>query len=81
MTASPPSPLPSGDPPACAAVERSSWWRRLIRRRMPWRLWAPLAMLSLLPFGYAYARYQVGIDPQVCVQVLGARAVQCALVE
>jgi hypothetical protein len=25
--------------------------------------------------------YLVGIDPQVCVQVLGARAVQCALVE
>ena len=25
--------------------------------------------------------YLVGIDPQVCVQVLGARPVQCALVE
>lgn len=65
MTASPPIPQPAVDPPGRTTGGRSVRWRRLIRRRMPWRLWAPLAMLSLLPFGYAYARYQVGIDPQV----------------
>jgi Cys-tRNA(Pro) deacylase len=51
------------------------------RRTMPVFIEESILALPKILINGGRRGYLVGIDPQVCVQVLGARAVQCALVE
>ena len=51
------------------------------RRTMPVFIEESILALPKILINGGRRGYLVGIDPQVCVQVLGARPVQCALVE
>ena len=51
------------------------------RRDMPVYVERSILDLPRIAINGGRRGYLVGIDPQVCVQVLDARAVQCALVE
>ncbi|MBK8361698.1 MAG: hypothetical protein IPL15_23060 [Comamonadaceae bacterium] len=51
------------------------------RRAMPVFIEESILALPKILINGGRRGYLVGIDPQVCAQVLGARAVQCALVE
>ena len=49
------------------------------RRRMPVYIEATILALPQILINGGRRGYLVGIDPQVCVSLLGAKAVQCAL--
>ena len=51
------------------------------RRAMPVYVEATILDLPRIAINGGRRGYLVGIDPQVCVQLLGARPVQCALAE
>ncbi len=51
------------------------------RKRMPVYIEETILALPSILINGGRRGYLVGIDPRVCVQLLGARAVQCALAE
>jgi Cys-tRNA(Pro) deacylase len=51
------------------------------RRQMPVFIEETVLALPLILINGGRRGYLIGIDPQVCVQLLGARPVQCAWVE
>ena len=51
------------------------------RREMPVYIEETILVLPRILINGGRRGYLVGIDPQVCVQLLGARPVQCALAE
>ncbi len=51
------------------------------RREMPVYIEETILALPRILINGGRRGYLVGLDPQVCVQVLGARSVQCALAE